>query len=175
MCLVIPADFHSLLRAWILKEEVFLFIYHVTIRVKMFISFKRTHNHLQRPHVSVHIHMSFCSFFMCYSGLGTQWFLLRRRTHPIGRRVRPNVPQRLWEGGKATQRGAAATEGAGATEGDWWKRKVWPNLLIILKVITLSGQVAATGLVLTILKAFCFLFEWHLQFWVDLSLQNVSI
>lgn len=66
--------------------------------------------------------------FVCSSGRRAQWFLVWRCADPAGRRVRSDVPQRLREGGEATQRRATAAEGAGAAEGDRGERKVLPCL-----------------------------------------------
>lgn len=137
VCLLITADFQS---AKNLNCKVFLFICRITTQVK---------RSGQTPYFFLYLfkRWCFCSYLMYYSGLRTQRFLLWRRAHPVGRWVRPDVPQRLWEGGEATQRGAAATEGAGATEGDWWKREVWANLMIRFLIALVSGHAKATGLV----------------------------
>lgn len=66
----------------------------------------------------------------CAAGCCAQWFLLWRCADPIGRRVRSHVPQRLREGGEATQRRTTAAEGAGATEGNRGERKVLPTLRV---------------------------------------------
>lgn len=133
-CLWRPA-FYSLQNSWMVKAIVFLLRRSCSTvllfdRTKTLLFLK---NHLERSSSffifqgdAIHI----CSIVLIFSlGCRAQWFLLWRCTHPVGRRVRSNVPQRLWEGGEATQRRETATEGAGAAEGDWREGKVWPCLL----------------------------------------------
>lgn len=72
---------------------------------------------------------------VCATGSCAEWFLFRRCADPVGGRVRSNVPQRLRESGKATQRGTTAPEGAGAAEGDWGERKVLPPLSLMIPCI----------------------------------------
>lgn len=67
---------------------------------------------------------------VCAAGCCAQWFLLWRCADPVGRRVRSHVPQRLREGGEATQRRTTAAEGAGAAEGNRGEGKVLPTLRV---------------------------------------------